>query len=63
MPKDPQLKGIMPRAFESIFKMIQSDTESEYLVRVSYLEIYNEQMFDLLSDAPRDPSGGSNISI
>ena len=53
VPKDPQLKGIMPRAFESIFKMIQSDTESEYLVRVSYLEIYNEEIRDLMSKKPQ----------
>lgn len=32
-------------------------------MNVSYLEIYNEQMFDLLSDEPRDTSGGSTISI
>ena len=30
---------------------------------VSFLEIYNEQIYDLLSDEPRDPSGGSGISI
>lgn len=38
--KDPTLKGIMPRAFENIFQQIQSDTDRQYLVRVSYLEIY-----------------------
>lgn len=29
---------------------------------ISYLEIYNEQLFDLLSDQPR-VTGGSGISI
>ena len=48
VPKDPQLKGIMPRAFESIFTQIQCDTSKEYLVRASYLEIYNEEIKDLL---------------
>ena len=38
--KDPVLKGIMPRAFESVFSQINSDTDRQYLVRVSYLEIY-----------------------
>ena len=48
VPKDPQLKGIMPRAFESIFKQIECDQSKEYLVRASYLEIYNEEIKDLL---------------
>ena len=26
VPKDPELKGIMPRAFETIFKAIECDT-------------------------------------
>ena len=39
----------MPRAFETIFKSIQSDTKKQYLVRASYLEIYNEEIRDLLS--------------
>lgn len=53
VPKDPILKGIMPRAFESIFKMVQSDIERQYLVRVSYLEIYNEEIRDLMSKKPQ----------
>ena len=48
VPSDPQLKGIMPRAFETIFNLIQSDTTREYLVRASYLAIYNEDIKDLL---------------
>jgi len=28
--------------------MIQSDSSKEYLVRASYLEIYNEEIRDLL---------------
>lgn len=47
----------MPRAFEYIFEQIEkqkklkeSEKEGhfEYLVRCSYLEIYNEQIMDLL---------------
>ena len=48
VPKDAELKGIMPRAFESIFKQIECDNSKEYLVRASYLEIYNEEIKDLL---------------
>uniref|UniRef100_A0A673BJ56 Kinesin motor domain-containing protein n=1 Tax=Sphaeramia orbicularis TaxID=375764 RepID=A0A673BJ56_9TELE len=35
-------KGVIPRAFEHIFESIQ------FLVRASYLEIYNEEIRDLL---------------
>jgi kinesin family protein 3/17 len=39
----------MPRAFENVFQQIQSDVERQYLVRVSYLEIYQEEIRDLMS--------------
>lgn len=38
----------MPRSFESIFKEIECDSSKEFLVRASYLEIYNEEIRDLL---------------
>ena len=42
----------MPRAFDYIFRKIaeeeKSGADSEYLVKSSYLEIYNEQIVDLL---------------
>ena len=48
---DEQLKGIIPRAFSQIFDMINTsaDPNVEFLVRASYLEIYNEEIRDLLS--------------
>ena len=48
---DPDLRGIIPRAFGQIFEYIQTQggQEVEYLVRASYLEIYNEEIRDLLS--------------
>jgi len=49
VPKDKRLRGIMPRSFESIFKQIECDSSREYLVRASYLEIYQEEIRDLLS--------------
>ena len=42
-------KGIIPRSFETIFKSIECDEKKEYLVRVSYLEIYKEEVVDLLA--------------
>ena len=49
IPKDPVHKGIMPRAFETIFKNIECISKRQYLVRASYLELYNEEIRDLLS--------------
>ncbi|KAH7284694.1 hypothetical protein KP509_34G066800 [Ceratopteris richardii] len=46
----PDLWGIIPNAFEHIFNHIrQSQSSDSFLVRVSYLEIYNEEIHDLLS--------------
>lgn len=47
-------RGIIPRAITQIFQEIGGLSENDFEIRVSYLEIYNEQLFDLLSDAPRD---------
>ena len=44
-----ELKGITPRAFETIFKSINIDETKQYLVRASYLEIYKEEVLDLLN--------------
>ncbi len=42
-------RGIMPRAFETIFNSISCGEGKQYLVRASYLEIYMENVHDLLS--------------
>jgi hypothetical protein len=42
-------KGVTPRAFETIFKSINIDPTKQYLVRASYLEIYREEVLDLLN--------------
>ncbi|XP_038053503.1 kinesin-like protein KIF17 isoform X2 [Patiria miniata] len=41
-------RGIIPRAFEHIFENIQVTEGVKFLVRASYLEIYNEDIRDLL---------------
>ena len=43
-------RGIIPRAVEDIFKYIQScdDEQTTFMVRASYLQIYNEVISDLL---------------
>lgn len=52
---DENLKGIMPRSFEHVFSVIsanESPTGKKYLVRWSFIEIYNEDIHDLLSADP-----------
>eukprot|EP00345_Euplotes_harpa_P000188 CAMPEP_0168321164 /NCGR_PEP_ID=MMETSP0213-20121227/2108_1 /TAXON_ID=151035 /ORGANISM="Euplotes harpa, Strain FSP1.4" /LENGTH=612 /DNA_ID=CAMNT_0008322763 /DNA_START=496 /DNA_END=2336 /DNA_ORIENTATION=- len=46
---DPQ-KGIIPRSMEEIFKFIEnsSNKSKTFMVRASYLQIYNEVITDLL---------------
>lgn len=50
----PELQGIIPNAFEYIFSAIQESANMQYLVRASFLEIYNEEIRDLLSKNPKD---------
>ncbi|KAI9296806.1 kinesin heavy chain [Neoconidiobolus thromboides FSU 785] len=45
-----ELKGITPRIIETIFESIYASTSNiEYLVKVSYMEIYMEKIKDLLN--------------
>lgn len=47
---NPEERGIIPNAFEHIFGFIDSagGSEMKFLVRCAYLEIYNEDIRDLL---------------
>ena len=62
----PSSPGLIPLAIEDCFDQIEANSESEYVLRVSYLEVYNETLRDLLSDGtPRlveDPKGGTKIA-
>ncbi len=67
------MKGIIPRTFDQIFDAINSDSEGgskKFLVAISYVEIYNEEVRDLLSDNPKqkmdvkeDPEKGVFIKV
>jgi len=46
--KTPEGRGVVPRFAEDIFKRINDTEEVEFTVKVSYVEIYNEQIRDLL---------------
>ncbi|XP_073678957.1 kinesin-like protein KIF3B [Garra rufa] len=46
---DPDRRGVIPNSFEHIFTHISRSQNQQYLVRASYLEIYQEEIRDLLS--------------
>mmetsp|Transcript_19778 Transcript_19778/g.68112 ORF Transcript_19778/g.68112 Transcript_19778/m.68112 type:complete len:758 (+) Transcript_19778:214-2487(+) len=54
-PDPPELRGIIPNAFQHIFdKVATAEASQQFLVRASYLEIYNEEIRDLLSKEPKN---------
>ncbi len=59
--------GIIPRSIHRVFDYLKdkfSDDTSAFSVRISFLEVYNEQLIDLLSvasdDIPDEVSGGKS---
>ncbi|TWW68596.1 Kinesin-like protein KIF3C [Takifugu flavidus] len=56
---DPEKRGVIPNAFDHVFTHIsRSQSDKQYLVRASYLEIYLEEIRDLL-----DPKHGGTRSL
>ncbi|KAL0216221.1 hypothetical protein P9112_008405 [Eukaryota sp. TZLM1-RC] len=49
----PEARGIIPNCFEHIFSTISASNNTRFLVRASMLEIYNEDIHDLLNDGPK----------
>lgn len=68
MTGNTQQPGIIPQAIGYCFDSINSFSDREFLVRVSYLEIYNEQVKDLLNSEvvaikiQHDPKNGTVIT-
>ncbi|KAI0916998.1 hypothetical protein AcV5_007588 [Taiwanofungus camphoratus] len=58
---DEDQPGIIPRAMKDIFAYIRRTPTREYLLRCSYLEIYNETIHDLL--APPSSSVSQPVQI
>ncbi|XP_063957114.1 kinesin-II 95 kDa subunit [Lytechinus pictus] len=46
---NPELRGVIPNSFEHIFTHIARTQNQQFLVRASYLEIYQEEIRDLLA--------------
>lgn len=49
IPNSPECRGVIPNSFEHIFSHIARSHNQQYLVRASYLEIYQEEIRDLIS--------------
>lgn len=54
--------GIVPLAVRDVFDSIEKCPEREFRVRVSYLEIYNENLLDLLACSPSEMDDDSQGS-
>lgn len=46
-------RGIAPRTVAHVFRHVHANPQVAITVQISYLEIYNEQFFDLLEDSTR----------
>ncbi|XP_038582390.1 centromere-associated protein E isoform X5 [Micropterus salmoides] len=46
-----RIPGVIPLAVEDVFQTIKTCPKKEFLLRVSYMEIYNETVTDLLVDS------------
>jgi len=49
-------RGIIPRTAHHIFREIDMRVDREVTVRCSFLEIYNEELYDLFTDSPGSPA-------
>ncbi|XP_029984980.1 LOW QUALITY PROTEIN: centromere-associated protein E [Sphaeramia orbicularis] len=51
MMGNDHILGVIPLAVEDVFQTIKTCPKKEFLLRVSYMEIYNETVTDLLVDS------------
>lgn len=55
--------GVIPLAITDIFSFIRETPHREFLLRVSYLEIYNEKIHDLLSASAGNGAAQEEIKL
>ena len=62
-PNSFTYRGIIPRAITKLFNEISNKPEFEFNIQISYLEIYNEIMFDLLPESGNFKGERANIEF
>lgn len=48
--------GVIPRAVNDIFTNVEEMTDNDFTVQCSFVELYQEKLYDLLSSSPREQS-------
>lgn len=48
--EDPHLHGLIPRSFTHVLQAARESADKEFLIRCSFIEIYNEEIHDLLAE-------------
>lgn len=51
---DPDHLGVIPRAVADIFKHIERMSDHDFEINCSFMELYQEQLYDLLSTKGRE---------
>uniref|UniRef100_A0A8C1VMK7 Kinesin family member 9 n=1 Tax=Cyprinus carpio TaxID=7962 RepID=A0A8C1VMK7_CYPCA len=54
-------RGIIPRALQEVFQEVEHRADHTFSVHLSFLEIYNETMVDLLSSIKKEKSSNSGV--
>ena len=53
--------GVIGMAVEQLFYAVEETPDRRFLMNVSYMEIYNEMVNDLLCDSKSRPAGGLKV--
>lgn len=56
-------RGCIPRAIQEIFTEVSGRPDTAFNIKLSYLEIYNESLYDLLSPNGVTSEGGEELVI
>ncbi|NWX16162.1 KIF9 protein, partial [Aegotheles bennettii] len=56
-------RGIIPRAVQQVFKAMAQSVDPFITIRISYLEIYNETLMDLLATTTSDGSSETQLMV
>ena len=55
--------GLIPKIFSRLFQQIAQSKDRTYSVYISFLQIYNERIFDLLNPVGLAERGGAGLRL